>query len=115
MTSNLATLARESERDGVRGLIVATLVLIGALVVAAGSIWITVGWIIGPLDKMSKAMVAVAAGDETVTVPFSRSAAPATANRPSAAWHGCLKNRDGGMPASEGMAEVIFATAEVRF
>ena len=62
-------LAAEQESQAVRDLIVATIVLVAALVMAGISMWIVVARIVWPLDRITRAMKALAGGDEAVAVP----------------------------------------------
>ena len=62
-------LTSERKANGERRLIIATIILAAGLAIAAVSIWIVVALIVRPLDRITRAMTALAGGDETVSVP----------------------------------------------
>ena len=64
-----AALIKERQEWGEQRLIFATAILVVALVIGAFSLWIVVAWVVQPLDRITRAMTALAGGDDSVTVP----------------------------------------------
>ena len=62
-------LARAREAEGARRLAIATVIFTATLAIAAVSIWIVVFWIVRPLDRITRAMSRLSAGDPGIDVP----------------------------------------------
>ena len=61
-------LAKDQEAHGTRKLISDTIILILVVVLAMVASWIIVGWIVRPLERITKAMTALASGEDDVAV-----------------------------------------------
>ncbi|MEM7222578.1 MAG: response regulator [Pseudomonadota bacterium] len=64
-----AALITQRQQSGEQRLIFATAILLVALVTGAFSLWIVVAWVVQPLDRITRAMTALAGGDDSVSVP----------------------------------------------
>ena len=64
-----AALTAARQADGERRLVIATVVLLATVALALFSLWIVTGHIVRPLDRITRAMTALAGGDETIAVP----------------------------------------------
>jgi len=68
-----AELTSRKLAEGGQKLILASVVLAVAILIGAGALWIAIFWITRPLSRVTRAMIALASGEDDVEIPATKS------------------------------------------